>query len=277
MGHRQQQQRQQRQHPRRRRSTALAIAIATVAALMAAACLPVADARVSYSRLFRDDRPLIAMAPDFGFAARGRVELRVADIAIWTPHDDDRDAADLSRFGFVLLNPAAAAFAGADGAPAVAARDGAAPKSQCLLDGGDGVLLTFDRPEVARVVRGKAPNATLIVDVEDGGWAQPFFVSCERGAAVSLRAVVAAYNVRPGDGRRAYLGVGETPLVALYWVRCCCYFAVVLVWGVWVVECVWLCADEVRGGLWVLASGRKEMRQRHDIQTYGHPNAPPPQ
>lgn len=45
----------------------------------------------------------------------------------------------------------------------------------------------------------------------------PVFVNCEKGAAVSLRATISMFNLKP-DGRRDYLSIGETELDVIYWV-----------------------------------------------------------
>lgn len=74
-------------------------------------------------------------------------------------------------------------------------------------------------PKVEAVVRGTAPNVTFHVEVNDGGLFSLYFVSCEPGTPVSLRARVAAYNLVGPTGRRDYLSVGEGQLDTVYWVR----------------------------------------------------------
>ncbi len=44
-----------------------------------------------------------------------------------------------------------------------------------------------------------------------------YFSNCEPGSAVSFKAKISMYNLKP-DGSRDYLSVGETELDAVYWV-----------------------------------------------------------
>ena len=45
-----------------------------------------------------------------------------------------------------------------------------------------------------------------------------YFVNCDPGAAVSFKARLSMYNLKP-DGKRDYLSIGETELDTVYWVR----------------------------------------------------------
>jgi len=51
-------------------------AVAALALLLLACCCTV-EARIEYARVFRDDRPLIAMTQAFGFGSGGRMDIMI--------------------------------------------------------------------------------------------------------------------------------------------------------------------------------------------------------
>ncbi|KAI8467943.1 MAG: G protein-coupled seven transmembrane receptor [Monoraphidium minutum] len=195
---------------------ALPLALALLAAVMPQQL----EAKVTYSQLFRDDRSLVPVAPDFAFAERGRIDIVLSEVTIWQRHEEERDVV-YDDFGLFL-------------APMVEEDDEMSLEAQalsgvCLLTAAkQEKLFTFANAQVARLIQGQAGNATMHIDVENGGWYTLYFANCD-GAAVSLRATVAMYNLRP-DGSRDYLPVGETELDAVYWVMFALFAGMTAAW-----------------------------------------------
>lgn len=182
--------------------------------------LPACHGKVTYARLFRDDRALIPVAPDFAFADRGRIDIKLREISIWQQHNEERDV-DYNNFGFIL-------------APVMQEDDSLQQdllNGKCVLTDREPKLLTFAKPQVMKVIQGKAENATFHVDIENGGWYYLYFVNCQPGAAVSFRVRVSMYNLNP-DNSRDYLSVGETELDAVYWIMFSLFAVITVAWFV---------------------------------------------
>jgi hypothetical protein len=56
---------------------AMATAAVTALTLLLLACCCTVEARIEYARVFRDDRPLIAMTQAFGFGSGGRMDIMI--------------------------------------------------------------------------------------------------------------------------------------------------------------------------------------------------------
>ncbi|KIZ03372.1 hypothetical protein MNEG_4587 [Monoraphidium neglectum] len=165
--------------------------------LLLGAALPVAlEAKVTYTHVYRDDRSLIQIAPNFAFADSGRLDIVITDISLWQRHEQDRDVV-YDNLG-VFLAPVEEA--GADEGLSAQLATG-----NCLLSDREAKLFTFAKPQYAL-----------------------YFANCD-GAAVSFRAVVSMYNLRP-DGSRDYLAVGETELGAVYWTMFGLFLALTAAW-----------------------------------------------
>ncbi|KAI8470208.1 MAG: G protein-coupled seven transmembrane receptor [Monoraphidium minutum] len=184
--------------------------------LLLGALLPLCHAKVTYTSLFRDDRSLIPVAPSFAFGDRGKIDVKLRDISIWQRHEDDSDV-DYSNFGFMLI-------------PVVQPDDSlerSLAAGECPL-GREGTLFTLDKPPALNVIKGGAENGTFHIDVDSGGWFFLYFANCG-GAAVSLRARIALYNMRD-DGGRDYMSIGETELDAVYWIMFALFAGLTAAW-----------------------------------------------
>eukprot|EP00775_Hariotina_reticulata_P010557 gene10557-10717_t len=149
---------------------------------------------IEYARVFRDDRPLIAITQPFGFGSRGHMDITIKDIGLFKLHDK-ADTYSPGNFGFFLSSL---------DQESVLEQDVMAGK--CMLD-----------RMLQLVLLHTVANATSHVDIKDGGMFILYFANCERHMPVSFDVRVETFNLVGPNEKKDYLSIGEMELQIMYW------------------------------------------------------------
>lgn len=178
---------------------------------LALLCLGSANAKVENVDVQRDDRALIPLSEPFGFDAGGRLDIELSSVDIFVKHDKLKQnvstPVNFDNFGF-FVTPA----------DDEVAFEQEIMDARCPLADDDKILFTFSDAKVLDLISGAATSMKFSATIENGGQFFLYFANCEDMVPVSFKARVDMYNFN-SKGRKDFLSVGETELVAVYWVR----------------------------------------------------------
>lgn len=156
--------------------------------------------------MYRDAHSVVLLAQPFGYGSAGHLTVTLQKLVLYRRHDQQDKEFSLKNLGIILSSAASQ------------------PKFQeylnthkCPLQDQELSILTFDSPEVQKLLSGEAETAKLDVDVEAGGLASLYFINCEAGMPASFGIKIEQYNL-VGAGRKDYLSAGDTQLDIMYWV-----------------------------------------------------------
>eukprot|EP00878_Enallax_costatus_P004534 GHUV01004775.1.p1 GENE.GHUV01004775.1~~GHUV01004775.1.p1 ORF type:complete len:321 (+),score=66.73 GHUV01004775.1:120-1082(+) len=175
---------------------------------------------IEYSRVFRDDRPLIEVTRPFGFGSRGHIDISLKGITLWRRHDQLDKEYNLAKLGFFLASVDSQFQMTQD-----------LMAGNCLLEDQDYPLFRFSEKNVQAVVEDKKPEVTFRVDITDGGLSSVYFANCEKSMPVSFDVRVESYNLVGPEGRKDYLSIGESELDVMYWVMFSLFTVVTAAWA----------------------------------------------
>ncbi len=164
------------------------------------------QAKVHTAVVDKDDRRLIPLTDAFGFAADGKLDIRIRDIELYRLHGSS-ELIDSEKFGF-FLSPVEAD-------PALE-QDLVQETPGCILDDVNN-LFTFKDSSVQNVIKGNLTEFAFHFVVKNGGLFYLYFANCEDDTPVSFTSEIEMYNVN-AHGGKDYLSIGDTHLDAVYWV-----------------------------------------------------------